>query len=165
MKGYLLANITDTDRRNGASQDWKAWKDRVAERQELGKKEEGDGIKAWLRSQYAESIRDRTRGAKAQDFDLIGTEFHRWVRDHEEALGLRASVDFADLIEKDFTFYTRQYHRMRQASETFKTELDCVYYNAQNNFTLQYPVMLAPLRLGDSEDEILRKIRITAAYL
>jgi len=165
LKGYLLANITDSDRRNEASKAWKAWKDRVAERQELGKKEEGDGIKAWLRSQHAESIRERTRGAKPQDFDLIGTEFHRWVRDHDKALGLRASVDFARLIEKDFTFYTRQYHQLRQAAKTLTTGLECIHYNAQNNFTLQYPVLLAPLRLDDSEDEILRKIRITAAYL
>ena len=31
------------------------------------------GIKSWLRSQYANSIRERKRGAAPQDFDLIGT--------------------------------------------------------------------------------------------
>ena len=42
-----------------------------------GKDEDADGIKSWLRSQYAETIRDRKRGALPKDFDLIGTEFHR----------------------------------------------------------------------------------------
>ena len=37
-----------------------------------------------------------------QVFDLIGTEFHRWVRDHEDSLGLKASQDFARFIERDF---------------------------------------------------------------
>ena len=36
---------------------------------------------------------------------------------------------------------------------------------AQNNFTLQYPVLLASLRREDREQEILRKLRIVSAYL
>ena len=91
LKGYLLANITDSDRRTRASQ---AWKDRMQALADVGKDEDADGIKSWLRSQYAESIRERKRGAAPQDFDLIGTEFHRWVRDHETSLGLTASAEF-----------------------------------------------------------------------
>ncbi len=162
LKGYLLANITDTESRTAASQ---VWKSRIAKLQELGKDEDADGIKAWLRSQHAESIRERKRGAAPRDFDLLGTEFHRWVRDHEEALGLAASSDFARFIQKDFFFYARQYHRLRQAADVITPGLECVHYNAQNNFTLQYPVLLAPLRPDDPEEEILRKVRVTAAYL
>ncbi len=128
-------------------------------------KEDADAIKAWLRSQYAESIRERKRGATPQDFDLIGTEFHRWVRDHEKQLGIVTSKVFARFIESDFSFYAQQYHRLRKAAETLTPSMEYVYYNAQNNFTLQYPVLLAPLRIKDSEKEILCKIRITAAYL
>jgi len=162
LKGYLLANITDSAHRTAASQ---AWKNQIGKLQELGKDEDADGIKSWLRSQYAQNIRERKRGAAPQDFDLIGTEFHRWVRDHEDALGLKKSSDFTRFIEKDFAFYTRQYHRLREAAETLTPGLECVHYNAQNNFTLQYAVLLAPLRLKDPEEEILKKIRITAAYL
>ena len=43
--------------------------------------------------------------------------------------------------------------------------LECVHYNAQQNFTLQYAVLLAPLRLSDSDPEVIRKLRITSAYL
>jgi hypothetical protein len=45
--------------------------------------------------------------ASPQDFDLIGTEFHRWVRDHEKRLGLLNSIEFARVIENDFAFYSR----------------------------------------------------------
>ncbi len=38
-------------------------------------------------------------------------------------------------------------------------------YNAQQSLTLQYPMLLAPLRLEDSEEAILRKLRVVAAYL
>ena len=102
LKGYLLANITDADARAKASA---IWKNRIAELQELGKEEDADAIKAWLRSQYAESIRERKVGASPKDFDLIGTEFHRWVKDHEETLNLKTSADFVRFIEKDFALH------------------------------------------------------------
>jgi len=162
LKGYLLTNIADADRRTKVND---VWKTGIQKLQGLGKDEDADGIKSWLRSQHAQNIRERKRGAVPQDFDLIGTEFHRWVRDHAELLGLKASGDFARFIERDFAFYAQQYHRVRQAAESLIPGLECVYYNAQNNFTLQYPVLLAPLRVEDSEEDVLRKIRIVAAYI
>jgi hypothetical protein len=162
LKGYLLANITDNDARNQAS---KVWRERIAELLECGKEEDADAIKSWLRSQHAQKIRERKKGAKPEDFDLIGTEFHRWVRDQEESLGLKKSSDFARLIETDYHFYTRQYVRLRWAGWELKEGLEAVFYNAQNNFTLQYALLLAPLRTDDSDQEILRKFRVVAAYL
>src|SRR5213078_3872015 len=143
----------------------KVWKSQVGALADLGKDEDADGMKSWLRSQHAESIRERKRGAAPQDFDLIGTEFHRWVRDHEDALGLTASPEFARLIERDFVFYSQWYERLRQASETLTPGLECVRFNAQQHFTLQYPVLLAPLRVDDDESTSLRKIRVVAAFL
>lgn len=162
LKGYLLANITDAERRTRAS---RVWKDRVQALAEIGKDEDADGIKSWLRSQYAASIRERKRGAAPQDFDLIGTEFHRWVRDHEARLGLTASTEFGRFIERDFAFYTRWYQRLRAAAQSLTPGLECLHFNAQHNFTLQYPVLLAPLRVEDDEVAALRKVRVVAAYL
>jgi hypothetical protein len=162
LKGYLLANITDQTKRNVAS---KIWKDRTADLLELGKDEDADGIKAWLRSQHAETMRERKRGAVPQDFDLIGTEFHRWVRDHEKALGLTSSAEFARLIERNFSHYTRWYLRLRNAAARRTDGLECVFYNAEHNFTLQYPVLLAPLREDDQEKVAERKVRVCSAFL
>lgn len=162
LKGYLLANIKDPDKRTRASQ---VWRDRMQRLVDLGKDEDADAIKCWLRSQHAETIREHRRGAAPQDFDLIGTEFHRWVRDHEKALGLNASAEFARFIERDFAFYARWYERLRRAADELTPELKCVYFNAQHSFTLQYPVLLAPLRIDDDDLAALRKIRIVAAFL
>lgn len=161
LKGYLLANITDEEKRTRAS---RIWKGRVQALAELGKDEDADGIKSWLRSQYADSIRERKRGAVPQDFDLIGTEFHRWVRDHEDHLGLAAG-EFTRFIERDFLFYSRWYERLRRAADAVVQGLESVHFNAQHNFTLQYPVLLAPLRVDDDEATALRKLRIVAAFL
>lgn len=62
LKGYLLANITESDCRNDAS---KFWRSRVAALQQLGKEEDADAIKSWLRSRHAKTIRERKRGGSA----------------------------------------------------------------------------------------------------
>lgn len=162
LKGYLLANISDPDQRNRAS---KIWRDRVAECQKWGREEDADSIKAWLRSQKSLKIRERKRDSKPEDFDLIGTEFHRWVKDHEEKLGLAKSSDFSRFIERDFKFYTDAYLLARQAGAKLTPGLEAIHFNAQQNFTLQYAVMLAPLLPEDTKEEILRKMRVVAAFL
>jgi hypothetical protein len=80
-------------------------------------------------------------------------------------LELCRAPDFALFIERDFNFYTRQYLNIRRAAQKLEEGLERIYYNAQINFTLQYSVLLAPLRPDDSEPEILRKLRVTAAFL
>ncbi len=162
LKGYLLANVTDPRSRTQASQ---AWRQRVEALAALGKDEDADCIKAWLRSQHADSIRERRSGAAPQDFDLLGTEFHRWVRDHESRLGLTGSAEFCRFIERDFAFYAGWYRRLRLAAATLTPGMERIHYLAQHEFTLQYPVLLAPLCLQDDEASALRKIRIVAAYL
>ncbi|QZA33230.1 DUF262 domain-containing protein [Hydrogenibacillus sp. N12] len=163
LKGYLLANITDERERIEAS---RVWREQVKKLQEIGKGEESDGIKAWLRSQYAESIRDRKNGTRIGDFELIGSEFHRWVRDKKERMGLTNSAAFARLIKEDFSFYSRWYAYIRSEAEKNKIPgLEAIYYNAQLNFTLQHPVLLAPLRRDDSEEEIRAKLNAVATYL
>ncbi|NDE17612.1 DUF262 domain-containing protein [bacterium] len=162
LKGYLLANITDAAKRSEASQ---TWRKQISSLQQLGREEDADAIKSWLRSQHAQSIRERKRGAQPRDFDLIGTEFHRWVRDHEKPLGLSGSAAFSRFIQDDFAFYGRWYERIRRAAESLTEGLEAIHFNAQNNFTLQYPVLLASLKRTDDEDQILRKLRIVATYL
>src|SRR5947209_1679799 len=56
LKGYLLTNIADEKARTRATD---IWRQRIADLQTLGKEEDADAIKSWLRSQYAQSIRER----------------------------------------------------------------------------------------------------------
>jgi uncharacterized protein with ParB-like and HNH nuclease domain len=162
LKGYLLANINDDNKKLQAS---KTWKDRVGALISFGKDEEADAIKTWLRSQYAETIRERKKGAKPGDFDRLGTEFHRWVKEHDEDLELKKSDDFVRLIEVDANFYTRQYLRLRQAAKELKPELETVFFNAQHEFTLQYPLLLAPLLPSDTDEIVLKKLRAVGTFV
>ena len=162
LKGYLLANITDQDSRMKSS---KIWRDHITKLQGIGKEEDADAIKAWLRGQHAQTIRERKKGAKPMDFDLIGTEFHRWIRDQASMLNLKSSSDFSKIIQTDFAFYANWYKRLRDASKEKIPSMEAIFYNAQSNFTLQYPVLLSALNCEDSETEHLRKISIISNYI
>ena len=55
LKGYLLSEISDDETRNIAN---KLWQETILELKELEKDGEADFIKHWIRSQYADSIRE-----------------------------------------------------------------------------------------------------------
>ena len=99
LKGYLLASITDNESRAQAED---VWKQQMAKLRDLGKDEDADCIKAWLRSQYADRIRERKAGAQPEDFDKQGTEFHRWVRENRQRLALGTSTDCTAFVTKNF---------------------------------------------------------------
>jgi uncharacterized protein with ParB-like and HNH nuclease domain len=162
LKGYLLANITNEEKRIAATINWKQLTGNLLD---LGQEEVSDFFKAWLRGQYAQSIRERKKGAKPEDFDRIGTEFHRWVREHEESLKLTRSDDFARFIQQDINYYARQYLTIRQASQNYTKGLESLLHVAQLGFTLQYPLLLAPLKLEDDDLIASQKMQIVATYI
>ena len=161
LKGYLLANMTQ-QKRTAANT---LWRDRIRGLNDAGKEVEADCFKAWFRSQHATKIRERKRGAKPEDFDRIGTEFHRWLRDAADDIGLKQSDDFYRFIDRDFNFYSRQYLRVVKASAGLVTGLEHIFYNAQHGFTLQNMLLLAPLTPDDNAATVDLKLGLTARYV
>ena len=161
LKGYLLANI-DESRRTSANEHWR---ERVRALDDAGKEVASDFFKAWFRSQYAKKIRERKRGARPEDFDRIGTEYHRWLRDSAQSVGLRRNDDYYQFIRHDFDFYSRHYLRFVEAGQTSVHGLERLRYNAQHGFTLQYMLLLAPLRPDDGESIVDRKAGLVARYV
>jgi hypothetical protein len=161
LKGYLLANMDDNKRTVANNR----WRERIRELNDAGKEVEPDCFKAWLRSQYATKIRERKKSARPEDFDRIGTEFHRWLRNAAESIGLKQSVDFYRFIDRDFDFYSRQYLRIVRASSGLVQGIEHVFYNAQHGFTLQNMLLLAPLRPDDDKATIDQKLGLVARYV
>jgi hypothetical protein len=167
LKGYLLASITDAAKRAEANNEIKRWLLTFAKRdsERDSKESEADFFKAWLRAKYAEGIRERKKGAKPEDFDLIGTEYHRWVRAKDDLIGLNASDDFNHWVRQDLRFFARVYLELLEASEILKPGLESVRFNADHGFTQQFQVLLAPLLPTDDEAMVMTKLKLTADYL
>lgn len=166
LKAYLLAPIEDTLTRQKANQ---IWKKQVFELISWGGEYESERdancIKAWLRAQYAMTIRERKAGSVDKDWELIGTLFHRWVRDHSVQLGLGKEQANLNLMTGSFPFYAKVFRQILQASKDYTPGLQAVYYNAHNDFTWQSTVLLAPLVETDDEETVRRKLAVTATYL
>ena len=162
LKGILLTNIEDTSKRDLALN---LWKNRIQELNTHGKDVEADCFKTWLRSQYANDIRERKKNAKPEDFDRIGTEYHRWVFDNLKGKKLSESDDFYRFIDLDFRFYSRQYLRLIDSTQNLIPGLEHVLYNAHQGFTLQFMLLLAPLNPNDADEVVQLKLRLVAQFV
>lgn len=165
LKGYLLSEIKDDTARNKSNE---LWKKKILEIKNINpdsKEEDADFIKTWLRAQYAETIRDTKRGAIPEDFDLIGTEFHKWVRENAKQMKLEKSKDYETFILKEFNLFADLYISLKNYSTEFNGEFSFVFFNADRNFTLQYQLLLAAVDRDDTQDIIKKKIIIIAAFI
>lgn len=166
LKAFLLAPIEDLHIRNKINQ---VWKKEVLDLISWGGEHEAERdancIKAWLRAHYAETIRERKAGAIDKDWELIGTVFHRWVRDNSVRLQLGKAEPNQKLMEESFPFFAKAYRRILDASKCYTPGLQAVFYNAHNDFTWQNTVLLAPLVETDDDETVKRKIAVTATYL
>lgn len=166
LKAYLLAPIEEPQARLQANQIWKRQVfDLISWGGEAEPERDANCIKAWLRAQHAESIRERKANSTDKDWELIGNEFHRWVRDQSTRLGLGKASANHRLMADAFPFFAKAYLRILNASRTYTPGLEAIYYNAHNDFTWQGTVLLAPLVESDDEETVRRKLAVTATYL
>jgi uncharacterized protein with ParB-like and HNH nuclease domain len=161
LKRYLLAMIRDPQMIESSN---RLWRGRVAALSNLVDKGDSDFIRNWLRSKYAETIRDRRKDAMPGDFDTIGTAPHKWVRDHREDIGLRKAGDYAALVERDFDRLSGRYLQLLEASQKLTPGFEEVFYNSWNGFTFQYPLILAAISPADDDETFRVKTRMVAGW-
>lgn len=162
LKGYLLANIDNAEKRAEADKLIKKWLLTFAE---YGKDTESDFFKAWLRAQYARKIRERKKQARPEDFDLIGTEYHRWVRNNKQEIGLKSSDDFHRWVVGNFHYFAQLFLKLLKASKTRTQGLESIRYNADHGFTQQLQLLMAPVSPNEGMDLSLRKAGLVADFL
>ena len=162
LKGYLLSEISDNDNRNKSN---KLWQETILELKELEKDGEADFIKHWIRSQYANTIREGKKGAEDKDYEIIGQAFHKWIRENREKMGLITSLDFEKFILKEFKLFSIVYKKLKKYSSEFNENFEYVFYNANRNFNLQYQIILASISLDDSMEIIDKKIKLVSCFI
>ena len=162
LKGYILANVRHEDDQRTVNT---SWKQHMQALKELGEEEDVDFFKNWLRARHAETIRPGQKGAENRDFERIGTEFHRWVRDHKDNLGLADSDSFVRFVSRDLDFYASRAQEIGTAARTLTPGWESIRYNEDRGFTLQTQALFASLSPDDSPEDIQRKISLVADFL
>lgn len=164
LKGYLLSNVESPEEKIKLNE---LWKKRITELHAIGKEEDLEFFKAWLRAKYAETIRPGKKGAENEDFEKISTRFHSWVRDNKEMVGLTKPSSFHDFISTQFDFYSNLYLRIFQAAKKLQNDLEHVFYINSRGFpdSFYFPLIMSPIRVTDDEKTIKKKIELVAKFL
>lgn len=162
LKGFLLSKLDGEQDIKAANE---LWRSNIVQLSDLEKDGDSHFFKYWLRSKYADTIRERKKNATPGDFDTIGTAFHRWVRDNRGKIGLRHAEDYHKFINRDFEKMCSRYIQLRRASWNSTPGLEQVFYNHNIGIPLQYLPIMATIITDDDEQTFLLKTRLVATYL
>lgn len=123
-------------------------------------------ISVWLRAKYANSMRETKRGAKDEDYELLGDKFHTWVRNNARtAMGLIKAKDYKDFVLTEMTRVTDIYLRMKQYGSKLTPGFEEVFYNANRDLTYQTMLAIAAIKNNDPANIVEKKIRMTAKFV
>ena len=165
LKGILLSKINDEEKSEEMN---KFWKERIAELKSITDTDKDlDFFRAWLRAKYADTIRPTKQGATNEDFELIGTQFHSWVKNNSTKTFLKHSDDYYFFIRSDFDFYSNLYMRIyslkAKAFEGFEDIYCSSFYPIADS--LSYPLLISPISKIDDSKVIDEKIKLTAKFI
>jgi len=166
LKSFILSRIEIPERIEAAN---KVWRDIVNELSDVQKNGDAEFMKTLLRAKYAQTVRDSGQGKSPKDFEEITTALHKWVREQVErstsvssedsergqTLNLKTAADFERFVLGEMRVQAKRYIQLLKASASFEAGWEHVYYNAKNDFTLQYLVCLAASDVSD-DDEVFR---------
>jgi uncharacterized protein with ParB-like and HNH nuclease domain len=166
LKGYILSRFKEAKDREQAN---RFWKESIQSLHRHSKEEDQKFFQAWLRSQYADTIRQGKAGSSNEDFEKIGTRFHSWFRDNLSKMGLKADspVEFRTLVHDEMKYYLRAYLDILDAQREEKPGWEYVFYHCQWGIadSLGFALMLAPLNAADSPDVTRQKINEVARFM
>ena len=166
LKGYILSRFKEAKDREKAN---RFWKESIQSLHRHSKEEDQKFFQAWLRSQYADTIRQGKAGSSNEDFEKIGTRFHSWFRDNLAKMGLKADSpgEFRTLVHDEMKFYLRAYLDILDAQKEEKPGWEQVFYHCNWGIadSLGFPLMLAPLKSTDSPDVTRQKINEVARFM
>lgn len=162
LKSFLLSRVGEPatiEKLNST------WRDRILELQEAEKNADAEFIKTWLRGKFADTQRERRKAAAPGDFDIIGTAFHKWVRDNPTRMGLSTAETYRTIVERDFMRMSHRYLQLQRAATSYTPGFEHVFYNAAAGFTLQFLPILAAVTPDDDDATFRQKTRLVAGYL
>ncbi len=166
LKGYILSRFKEAKDREQAN---RFWKESIQSLHRHSKEEDQKFFQAWLRSQYADTIRQSKAGSSNEDFEKIGTRFHSWFRDNLSKMGLKADspTEFRKLVHDEMKFYLRAYLDILAAQNEEKPGWEHVFYHCNWGIadSLGFALMLAPLKSTDSADVTRQKINEVARFM
>lgn len=162
LKGQILSKIpVPTD----AMSCHTAWVSTINKLRALDPEEDSLFFRNLFRAKWANTIRGKSKGDPAGDFDIIGDAYHRWFEDNTSRLTISTADDYVRFARDDMPRYADIYAFIKSAETELKTGFECIYYNAARKYGFQSMVLLATVKVSDTTTEWQKKISLVAALI
>ncbi len=158
LRSFLLANVLES-RRGEAIDRFDGIENRL---KTIQPKAASDFFKVFLRGHHAEDLSQKD---PATDFNRIGSEFHRWVRDNGHRLGLVSPQGFLEFVDR-LDYFSRVYSTINNLVRTRDTRKHLyMIVNEDYKFTLQPAVLLAAVSYQEPDASLLDKFDVISRFL
>lgn len=170
MKAYVIQQVAEEDRIE-VNRQWQTNINKIKNASSYNSSgmvntEDVEFISIWLRAKYAETLREGKRGAKDEDYELLGDKFHTWVRDNAKGkMNLAKPKDYREFVMTEMTRVTDLYLRLKQYGSNLTSEYEEVFYNANRDLTYQLMLALSAVKNDDTEDVVEKKIKMSAKFV
>ena len=170
MKAYVIQQVAEADRIE-VNRQWQDNINRIKNASSYNSSgmintEDVEFISIWLRAKYAQTLREGKRGAKDEDYELLGDKFHTWVKDNAKGrMALGRPKDFREFVMTEMTKITDLYLCLKQYGAKLTPGYEEVYYNANRDLTYQSMLVLSAVKSDDPDDVVEKKIQMTAKFV
>lgn len=157
LKGFLLSNIRDQGQRRIAET---SWNKAAKQLQSLPTKDStNDFFRTWFRGRFATSY-----GLARDDYERLGPEFHRWLRDNAERIGLSHSDDYFAFVSKRVPLYAEYYRTLRNNQIGFDSAFESLYFSGEARVD-DLALLMAPISPEDGQALASAKARVVGRFL
>lgn len=152
MKAFVIQHVAEDDRIK-VNQEWQSNISRIKNASSydtsgMVNTQDVEFVSIWLRAKYANRMRDTKRGAKDEDYELLGDKFHAWVSNNARTvMGLAKPNDYKNFVLTEMTRVTDVYLRMMDYGSKFTTGYEEVFYNANRDLTYQTMLAIAAIKM------------------
>ena len=162
LKGQILSKIpVPADAQSCHA----AWVQTINRLRAIDPEEDSLFFRNLLRAKWAEKMRGKSKGAPAEDFDIIGEAYHRWFEDNTARLAISTSDDYVRFARDDIPKFAEIYAFIKTAETELKPGFECIYFNAARKFSFQSMILLASTKVSDNTTDWQKKISLVARLI
>jgi uncharacterized protein with ParB-like and HNH nuclease domain len=162
LKGQILSKIpVAADAQSCHS----AWVKTINQLRSLDPEEDSLFFRNLFRAKWADTMRGKSKGDAAGDFDIIGEAYHRWFESNTGRLAISTGDDYVRFARDDIPKFADIYTFIKNAEIELKTGFECIYFNAARKYSFQSMVLLAVVKISDNTTDWQKKIALVAKLI
>ena len=155
LKGNILSKIPNpTD----AKECHDAWVKTMNGLREIDPEEDSLFFRNFLRAKWASTIRGKSKGDLAGDYDQIGDGYHRWFESNLSKMEIVTSDDYVTFARVIVPKFAEVYEFIKAAEKTLTVGVESIYFNAVRKYTFQPMVLLAAVDVSDTKQKWKAKL-------